>query len=75
MTEILTIILSFVVFMLVFNTGYLAVIRPPSLVILILISLVVGAVLANVICWFFDVALTLIIPIAIVGVIILILKH
>lgn len=74
MSEILTVIFGFLIFMLVFKTGYLAVIRPASLVILVSISLVVGAVLANTICWFFVDALTWIIPIIIIGVVILILR-
>jgi hypothetical protein len=74
MIEVLTILFGFLIFMLVFNTGCLAVIRTTSLFILIAISLLVGAVLAKVMCWFFDAALILVILMVIAGIVVLIFE-
>ncbi len=66
MTEILTIIFAFIVFMIVMGRGYLAAIRPASLVIMILISLAVGAVLASIVVWVFEAVIKFIVPIIII---------
>ena len=44
--EILGIIFSFIIFLIILNAGYLASLRPVSLIIFVVISLVVGHTLA-----------------------------
>ena len=67
MTEILTII----IFLIVLKTGYLAAIRPMSLMILIIVSLIVGYILSMLLIWLFSYAITIIIALVIVGGIVL----
>lgn len=74
MVEVLTIIFAFIIFMIVLGKGYLAAIRPMSLIILIIVSLVVGYVLAVIIVWMLSTALKFLIPIIIIGLIIMVLK-
>ena len=71
MLEILTIIFAFIIFMTLLGKGYLAVIRPMSLIILILISLVVGYVLASIVLFLLGSALKVILIIAIIGAIVM----
>ena len=67
MTEILTIIFSFIIFMMILRRGFLASLRPASLVILIVVSLVVGAVLANLIVAVFDIAWKVLVVVGIIA--------
>lgn len=67
MTEILTIIFSFIIFMMILRRGFLASLRPASLVILIIVSLVVGAVLANLVVAVFDIAWKVLVVVGIIG--------
>ena len=71
MLEILTIICAFLIFMTLLGKGFLAVIRPMSLIILILISLVVGYVLASIVLFLLGSALKVILIIAIIGAIVM----
>ena len=71
MTEILTIIFAFIIFLIVLKTGYLASIRPMSLMILIIVSLIVGYILSMLLIWLFSYAITIIIALVIVGGIVL----
>ena len=71
MTEILTIIFAFIIFLIVLKTGYLAAIRPMSLMILIIVSLIVGYILSMLLIWLFSYAITIINALVIVGGIVL----
>ena len=71
MLEILTTIFAFIIFMTLLGKGFLAVIRPMSLIILILISLVVGYVLASIVLFLLGSALKVILVIAIIGAIVM----
>jgi len=71
--EVLTIIFAFIIFMVTLGQGYLAAIRPMSLMILIGIALVVGYVLAMIVSWLFSSFITIIITILIIGAIALLL--
>lgn len=73
MTEALTIIFAFVIFLIVLSKGYLAAIRPMSLMILILVSLIVGHVFALLISWLFSHVVTIVISLIIIGVIAILL--
>ena len=73
MVEVLTIIFAFIIFMVTLGQGYLAAIRPMSLMILIGIALVVGYVLAMIVSWLFSSFITIIITILIIGAIALLL--
>ena len=68
--EILGIIFSFIIFLIILNTGYLAALRPVSLIILVGISLVVGYTLALL----FSSAWKVIIVLIIIGAIVRLLK-
>lgn len=73
MVEVLTIIFAFIIFMVILGQGYLAAIRPMSLIILIGIALVVGYVLAMIVSWLFSSFITIIFTILIIGAIALLL--
>ncbi len=67
MVEILTVIFAFIIFMIVLSKGYLAAIRPMSLIILIAVSLVVGYVLANIVALVIGSALKIVLIIAVIA--------
>lgn len=67
LVEILTVIFAFIIFMIVLSKGYLAAIRPMSLIILIAISLVVGYVLASIVALLIGSALKIVLIIAIIA--------
>ena len=67
MDGVLTVIFAFAVFLTVLSKGYLAAIRPMSLIILIIVSLVVGYVIAMLISWLFSGFITIVAVLLIVG--------
>ena len=67
MVEILTVIFAFIIFMIVLSKGYLAAIRPMSLIILIAVSLVVGYVLVNIVALVIGSALKIVLIIAVIA--------
>ena len=67
MEGVLTVIFAFAVFLIVLSKGYLAAIRPMSLIILIIVSLVVGYVIAMLIRWLFSGFITIVAVLLIVG--------
>ena len=65
MVEILTIILSFIFFMLILDKAHLVVLRPVSFGIVIIISLFLGYLMANLLSYVLDIAIIVAIILAI----------